>query len=420
MNVGYNREKLLMFDFDRWIEIGQFLTHHKLRTGLTAFGVFWGIFMLVILLGMGKGLEHGMMQMFKHQAVNVVWLYGMKASLPFQGLPPGRPIELTIDDAINLNQLQGIEASVPWFLLQQKGSIRYGLRNANAIDIAGISSQGAYQDAQVLLKGRLLNPLDTQERRKVVVVNEKVVQMLFRPEQDPVGETILLEKIPFRIVGVMTREAPEAEARIVYIPYTTLQATLNPKPIVTWIGITTHIGAGWESVKPQVTRYLSKQHHFDFADASALYVQDGSLRYRQIQSLLIGIRFFLIIVGIGTLLAGCVGVSNTMLVTVKERTREIGVRKAIGAKPSDILLMIMQEAFVITLLAGYLGLVAGVGLIEALRRLGFQADFFRDPEVDLPIAFGALLVLILAGLFAGFLPARQAVKIEPIEALRHE
>ncbi len=226
--------------------------------------------------------------------------------------------------------------------------------------------------------------------------------------------------LPFRIIGIINRQAPEVEARTIYIPYTTMQATLNPKPVLSWIGITTPMGKGWESIQPQVTHYLAEQHHFDISDSSALYAQDISVRYRQILRLLTGIRFFLIIVGIGTLLSGCVGVSNTMLVTVKERTQEIGVRKAIGAKPNDILLMIMQEAFVITLLAGYLGLVAGVGLIEALRRLGFQADFFRDPEVDLTIAFGALLVLIMAGLFAGFLPARQAIKIEPIEALRHE
>jgi putative ABC transport system permease protein len=409
-----------MLDFDRWAEVGESLSRHKLRTGLTAFGVFWGVFMLVVLLGMGKGLEHGMMRMFQSQAVNIVWLEGLKATKPYQGLAPGRPIELTADDAEGLGKLPGVEAAVPWKEFLQKATVRHGLRSASAIDITGVTPAGEQQDAIILLKGRFLNPLDLRERRKVAVLNRRVVEALFLPRQEAVGERILIEGISFLIVGVVTRIASEAEARRLYIPYSTLRATLNPSPVVSWIGLTTHFGDGWESVKAPAMRYLAAKHRFDPSDTPAVYAHDGSVRYRQIRTLLAGIRWFLIVVGVGTLLAGCVGVSNTMLVTVKERTREIGVRKAIGASPATILLMILQEAFVVTLLAGYLGLVAGVGLIELLREMGAETQFFRDPEVDLPIALGALAVLVSAGLVAGYLPARQALKIRPIEALRHE
>lgn len=386
---------------------------------MTAFGVSWGIFMLVLLLAMGKGLERGTMSLFQDTAVNSVWIEGGKTSQAYKGLAPGRVIGLEIDDIAMLKRLPGIELIGPTKLASRGYTMRYG-HNVGSFQIYGISAANAGIQKLSLESGRQINELDEREFRKVALVGSRVVEVLFQNHEIPVGKTIVVGGIPFTIIGVYKKALEEQSPNRVYIPYTTLTRVFDPSPSVNLVAMTISQGYTWQGIKPEVTRMLAQRHRFDPKDQSALASYDISTEVKKLESLMTGIRLFMVIVGIGTLLAGCVGVSNTMLVTVKERTREFGIRKAIGAIPSNIIVMVLHETLFITLLAGYIGLLAAVGIVELIRHVGLESDYFRDPQIDLPVAFGALGVLTVAGLIAGYLPARQAVSISPIEALRHE
>ncbi|WAK03781.1 ABC transporter permease [Methylobacter sp. YRD-M1] len=408
-----------MIDFERWAELGQSLSKHKLRTGLTAFGVSWGIFMLVLLLGMGKGLERGTMTLFQDTALNSVWIGGGKTSQSYKGLTPGRTVGLEIDDVALLDNLPGVEAVGPTKLLDKGYVMRYG-KNTGAFQINGISAVNAEIQKLALLSGRQINQLDERESRKVAIIGARVNDVLMKNQLNPVGKTIYVGETPFTVIGVYNKALGEQSPNRVYIPYATLRQVFDPAPTVNMLALTVSSGYSWPDLKPEVVRLLSQRHRFDPNDSAALEIYDISDEVKKVESLMSGIRLFMIIVGTGTLMAGCVGVSNTMLVTVKERTREFGIRKAIGASSADILFMVLHETLVITLVAGYVGLLAGVGLVELISQAGIESDYFRDPQVDLSIAVSALGVLILAGLIAGYLPARQAVRVSPIEALRHE
>ncbi|MDD5034566.1 MAG: ABC transporter permease [Methylococcaceae bacterium] len=409
----------LMFDLDRWAEIGHTLRQHKLRTALTAFGVSWGIFMLVLLLGMGKGLERGTMSLFKDTATNSVWIQGGKTSQAYKGLIPGRIVNMEIDDVALLGSLPGVDAIGPTKHLEKGYTMKYG-QNTGSFQIYGISAANARIQKLSLESGRQINELDDREGRKVAVVGTRVIEVLMKNSKEPVGKTILVGGIPFVVIGVYKKALEEQSPNRVYIPYSTLRRVFDPSPSISMITLTISSGYTWPDIKSEVIRLLSQRHRFDPKDLSAMESFDISAEVKKLQSLMTGIQLFMILVGTGTLLAGCIGVSNTMLVTVKERTREFGIRKAIGATPSSILFMVLHETLIITLAAGYIGLLAGVGLIELIRSVGIESDYFRDPQVDLSVALGAVGILTVAGLVAGYLPARQAVRISPIEALRHE
>ena len=408
-----------MWDWDRWQEIGHSLRSYPLRTTLTACGVAWGIFLLVVLLGVGKGLEQGLTGLFKNSADNSVWLEGQTTSATYDGLPPGRSIRFSAEDVERLASVPGIVAITPEVTLGRQPSIRYG----NVVRTFGVNGVGpSYTDIGrlVIRQGRFLNPLDISNVRRVAVLGARVSEVLFGRDVNPVGESIEISGVPFRVIGRSVHTGHEPQQRTIYIPVTTYHEVLDSNPRIPAIGFMTASGYGWDNLQAPVLRYLAREHLFDPSDVGAVAVWDGNAQYRQVQLLLLGVRTFIIVVGLGTLAAGCIGVSNIMLAAVRERTREIGIRKAIGATPMAIVLMILQEAFVITTASGAAGLGAGLSLIYFIREQHIETEYFRNPHVDLPISLGALGVLIVAGLVAGYLPARQAVQIKTIEALRHE
>ncbi len=408
-----------MFDFDRWLEIGQTLGRHKLRTILTAFGVSWGIFMLIVMLGVGKGVERGVMSMYSDVSTNSVWIYGGKTLMPFRGLLPGREILLDLDDVELLRNLPGVDLIAPVKMLSGNYTMLYG-RNSGSFPIHGINADYGRIEKLLLSNGRQLNELDNSQGRKVTVIGARISEVLFGEKINPLGKTVSVSGVPFKVIGVYKKALGEQQSNRFFIPLKTLQSTFDPSLKLTQIILTIAPSFTWLNIKPEAAKLLARRHAFDVRDIAAFESFDISDEVSKLQALMNGIRWFVLMVGTGTLLAGCVGVSNTMLVTVKERTREIGIRKALGATPNAILSMILQETLLITLGAGYIGLLAGVGLIELLRRFELNSDFFQDPQVDLPYIFGALVVLTLTGMVAGYLPARQAVRISPIEALRHE
>jgi putative ABC transport system permease protein len=405
---------------DHWRQVALSLSRHKLRTALTAFGVFWGVFMVVLLLGIGKGLERGIFEIFKDDAYNSVWVSGGKASVPYQGLTPGRSIKLTIDDLQSLGKvLTGIGNLTPRKQLQGDRPVTSG-RTSGAFPIMGVYPGYHAIERTALLTGRLLNERDVAEARRVAVIGTRVVELLFETTPNPVGEHIDVQGASYLVVGTFTDAGEEGEVRRIYIPYSAYQRSFGREADVEFIAFTVAEDADPAALESRVRDLLSARHRFAASDRGALYVYNSLEEYKKFSALFTGVALFTAVVGVGTLFAGLVGVGNIMLIAVRERTREIGVRKAVGATPGSILAMILQEALLLTAVSGYVGLICGLGAIESLRRSGFKADYFRDPEVDLTVACGAMLVLIIGGVIAGLIPARQAARVHPVEALRNE
>lgn len=411
-----------MFTLDQWQEIMETVRHNKLRTFLTAFGVFWGIFMLVLLLGAGKGLENGVFKEFGAGARNRLYVSGGKTSLRWQGLKPGREIKLTNADMEALHQqVAGVELLAPRNQLFGEYTIVRGTQNG-AYQVFGADANFFTINGEVLTQGRLLSPLDVAERRKVLVLGEKVRKVLFG-SAPALGQYVQVKNVFFKVVGIFsnTQNQGRSEERA-YMPFNTFQTTFNQYNQVQLLALTTHGGVSVQDVADQVRLLLAHRHQFDPADKQAVDLENTEAAAKRFQGLFMGVRLFVAIIGILTLVAGVVGVSNVMLITVQERTREIGVRKALGATPWSIVNMILQEAVVITGASGYLGLLAGVALLDGVRyalvHSGGNVSYFDRPEVNLPVAGGSVLLLVLAGAAAGLVPAARAASIKPIEALR--
>ncbi len=406
---------------DHWEDIFDSVRRHKLRAFLTAFGVFWGIFMVVLLLGVGTGLERGVTQIFKDDAFNSVWIEGGgKTSVPFDGLPPGRQISLTLRDLELLRSgLPGIENLTPRISVKTTEPVTFD-RQSGAFPIWAIAPGNQVVERTQLLAGRLMNQLDISEARRVAVIGSRVAQLLFGEEHDPIGQRIQIQGTNFLVVGTFTDVGGEGELRRIYIPYTAHLRSFDSNPEVTFLIFTVKDGFHAVDFDKQIRTLLAASHRFAVTDYGAVYVWNSLETYRKFQALFLGIHFFVGIVGFGTLCAGLIGVTNVMFIAVKERTREIGIRKAIGATPRKILTMILSESLALTIVSGYLGLLAGVGTIELIRSFGVESEYFRDPEVDLGVAVWALVALVLGGVVAGYVPAQHAARVNIIEALRHE
>jgi putative ABC transport system permease protein len=414
-----------MFDLDKWQEIYASIRKHKLRTLLTAFGVFWGIFMLVLLLGAGKGLENGVLEMFSGNAVNSLWVWSGQTSEPHEGLAPGRFIQYTNDDYAAIRQnIEEIAFISPRTSLWGEFTVNYRNKNGS-FSINGDSPDFARIKFFSMEKGRFLNEPDIRENRKVAVIGERVVQLLFGKEE-PLGKYLNIKGAYFKVVGVFGKHKgggdSREDAQSIYLPYTTMQQTYNLGNHINMFSIRVKEGVPAALVEDKLKALLSSRHRFSVTDEQAIGVWNAEEEFKSFKGLFSGIKLFIWIVGVGSIIAGIVGVSNIMLIIVKERTREIGTRKALGAPPGSIIGMIIQEAVVITAVSGYSGLVAGVGLLELIKFLmgefEIESEFFTRPEIDFTVAITATILLVIAGALAGFIPARKAARINPIEALR--
>lgn len=412
-----------MSDLDKWQEILATMQKNKLRTFLTAFGVFWGIFMLVLLMGVGKGLENGVIARFGFQAKNSIYIWSGKTALAHQGLSPGREIKLTNQDmqAIDLN-VENLRMMAPRNRVFGEYTINYKKQNGS-FQVFGAEPDFMVMNGEVASRGRLLNEYDEDEKRKVVVIGEQAAKVLFG-EQNPIGEYVNIRGIHFKVVGtfkVAGNNGSRREERA-YIPFTTVQSAFNQPNQVQMMILTANDGVPAEDVEKHLKTVLAQRHKFSEDDDMALGIENTEAEFKKITGLFNGIRIFIWVVGIGTLIAGIVGVSNIMLIIVKERTREIGVRKALGATPFSIVSLILQESVVITGISGYMGLLAGTGLLAFLEYMmvssGADVPYFAHPEVDPSVAISATVVLVVSGALAGLVPALKAARIKPIEALR--
>ena len=411
-----------MLDSDTLAEIWSTVARHKLRTLLTAFSVAWGVFMLIILLGAGRGLENGATDGFRGDAINSVWINTGTTALPFAGQGPGRKIKLDNADYATLLGLRPrVEYANAELHLSGNFTVRYGARRSTFV-VRGAVPEVRYLENMSLRQGRVLNDGDLFERRKVAVIGPQVVEVLFA-KQPPVGEFIQIRGSNFRVIGVY--EDPfgnEDDQRSIIVPLTTVQLLNGSSSELSSMGVTvanSDLEAGQELVKT-MRETFAEHHHYSKDDVRAVRFFNNLEFYAKVSRMFVWIRAFIWLVGIGTLLAGIVGVSNIMLISVKERTQEIGIRKAIGATPASIVRMIVAESLLITAMAGYVGLAAGVGAISLVNHFLPPMKGMRDLSVDFEVALSATLVIVVAGTLAGLFPARRAAMAHPIAALRKE
>lgn len=412
---------MILFEKDSWQEIFETMRKNKIRTFLTAFSVAWGIFIMVILSGAGNGLRNGAQSQFGNDAVNSIWIDAGHTSLVWNGLKPNREIQLTNDDYEYIrNNIPDIDHATAVFRGWGSKPLSYKKEHAG-FTVRPVMPDHRDLERAKLIKGRFINDNDIKHNLKVCTIGRPVEEALFKKE-DAMGKYIDVENNKYMVVGVFYDKGNNDMNRI-YVPLTTAQRSWNggKKYVNTiWVSTGTATLPRTEQITKEIRALLARRHNFDPKDQDALGVYNGNAEYARVMSMLTGIKIFVMIIGIFTLIAGIVGVSNIMMIIVKERTREIGIRKALGATPSSIVGQIMMESIFITGTAGYTGLLLGVGIIEGIKTIGIDSDFFKNPDIDFGMAIFSVILLVVAGAFAGLIPSLRASRIEPVVALRED
>ncbi len=414
-----------MFDLDTWQEIFDTIRKNKLRTFLTGLSVASGIFILVILLGFGRGMENGIRKQFEQDAANRIWIWTQVTTKEYKGLNPGRRIRLQNSNFEYIEKAYQDQIEYKSELLRVGGTINYK-KESGSYSIQGVSPGFQQIENQKMVMGRYLNYADVQHKNKVVVISSKIKRELLKNVEDPLHEYLQLAGINFKIIGVYTDEAGEREENRLIIPISTAQTVFNGKNRINSIGFTLKPEESFKKAiaasqifTKEIKQYLQQAHTVSPDDNSAINVHNMLDEAKRFYTLTNSIAFFFWFVGICTIIAGVVGVSNIMLIIVKERTREIGIRKALGAKPWSIISMIMKESIFVTTIAGFVGLFLSMGLLE-IAGPNVKVDYILNPSVDLRIALTMVVLLVVAGSLAGFIPAWRAANIRPIEALKDE
>ena len=421
-----------MFDLDRWQEIYTALKSNKLRTFLTAFGVFWGIFMLMIMLGSSKGLENSVFEDMGDFATNSAFIWARRTTMPYDGYPRGRRYNFTNDDMKALkDNIEEIDILAPrlqgWGAGDGENNVTRGIKTG-AFTIQGDYPEINKIDPNKIIDGRFINYIDINESRKVCVIGTRVKEVLFEKDEKPVGKYIRVKGVYFQVVGVFEPMSGMnfggEKEQTIFLPFTALQKAYNFGDEVHYFSVTAKDNIPVSVVDEKCRKLIRERHHIHPEDKQALGGFNLEEEFNKMRGLFGGIAALMWIVGVGTLLAGVIGVSNIMLIIIKERTKEIGIQRAIGATPWKIMSQIIFESVFLTALAGYLGLVCGVAIVEGVNYLlvssGADMEMFKHPEVDFGIAIKALIILVVSGVFAGMIPAYRAIKLKPIDALRDE
>ncbi len=411
-----------MWNIEALTEIFETMRKNKLRTILTGISVALGIFIFVVLMGLGEGFKNGMQRNFEGDAVNLISVNGGQTSEEYRGYKKGRQIELTSEDSELLtNYFDEVENTGDFFYLRDK-KVSYKDK-FNSYRITGLTQAGIETEGIEVKKGRSLNDVDLRHQRKVVLLGETVYEELFKEGEDPLGSYINVENTLFLVVGVVSDHDRWKNNRL-FIPLTTARSIYNGSNRLHSIDVAlanVSVGRSVE-LESEIRNLLGRKHLFAGSDKKALWIRNNMEGYKQAMGVITGMTFFLGLVGLLTLLSGITGVVNIMFIIVKERTKEIGIKKALGAKPNSIIKQLVVEAVLITAVSGYVGLMLGVLLVDGVGSLmkGSSSDFFADPSIKLSTALFATVVLIVSGAIAGLIPARKAAKIKPIEALRYE
>jgi putative ABC transport system permease protein len=406
-------------------EILYTLRQNKLRTLLTAFGVFWGIFMLILLLGFGRGMQNGIMEDFGSDVLDFIMVWSNDTSVSYRGMGLGRKIQLDQADIRAISQQVSGVRVISGASTTHNGTVTFQGKNSTAA-INGVPDEYFKVKEDIpFLFGRKTNPFDVDETRKVVVIGTAVVDRLFAKGVDPVGKEVRVKDVVMKVTGVFHDKSNRGRnSESVFMPSTTYQKIFGSGERIDVIWVRPAPGVDGFELEKRVVELVKRRHDVAPQDNRGVQSFNMALPAKNINGLFAGITAFIWFVGLGTLTAGIVGISNIMIITVKERTREIGIRKALGATPFGIVSTLLLESALVTTIAGYLGLVFGVALLElvsfGLRSAGAQLPYFLNPEVNFQVAMTAIVLLIGVGILAGLMPALHAAKITPIEAMRAE
>jgi len=421
-----------MFDIDSITEIWQTIARNKMRSLLTAFGVFWGIFILVILLACGNGFNNGLMRQIEGFATNSAFVIPDATTEAYKGYQKGRYWQMDMSDIEAVKKkIRGVEVVSPvaskW-TYNGDNNVFFGMKGGS-FGIKGVMPEYNEIDRSKVLFGRFINETDIAEARKVCVIGKKVYEDVIGTDKNPIGLMLKANGIYYQVVGVISSynenisvSGPMNES--VVLPLTTMQRAYNLGEKVDFYIFTAAKGFKIKELQNEVRTLMYERHDIAPTDESAMMMFDFEEIFTMFDYLFIGIKILIWIVGIGTLLSGVVGVSNIMLVTIKERTREIGVRRALGAKPAVIIRQVMAESLLLTILAGIVGLVIGVVIMAAVgsiaEKTATDAVMFLDPQINFGAAVAATLIIVFSGLLAGVLPAMRAIQIRAIDAIREE
>lgn len=420
-----------IFSRDSWDEIIQALSSNWFRTVMTAFGVLWGIFILVILLAAGNGLENGIKQGFDGLATNSMFMWTQTASQPYKGLPKGRRYNFKTDD------VDAIKQSVPGLRFVSPRNQLGGFRGNNnvvrglqtgAFNVYGDYPEIIQQQPMDITSGRFVNYSDIKEKRKVAIIGSGVQSALYEPEEEVIGSYIKINGVNFMVIGTYKKNGnngdPEEMQKEIYVPFTAFSQAFNMGDVVGWMAITAKDGYSITNLKSQIFDVIKTRHTINPNDDRAVGNFDLYQEFTKIQGLFTALNFVAYFVGILVLLSGIIGISNIMLIVVKERTKEIGIRRALGATPWSIRAQILLESIFLTIISGMAGIALATGVLwlvnYQLSTIDTSEMMFINPSVNIGVVFIALTILIVSGLLAGLIPAQNAIKVKPVEALRTE
>ena len=421
-----------MFSRYNWSEILEALSSNWFRTLLTAFGVLWGIFILVILLAAGKGLENGVKQGFGGIATNTMFMWSQPTSKPFKGLPKGRRYNFRIGDVAALKEnVPNLRFVSPRNQLGGFGggnNVVRGLKTG-AFNVYGDYPEVIQQEPMDITAGRFINYSDINEKRKVAIIGEGVRRELYLPGEEVMGSYIKINGVNFMVIGTYKKKGGgggnvEEAQKEIYVPFTSFSQAFNMGEIVGWMAITANDGFPITDLKPKVFEVIRSRNSIHPEDDRAVGHFDLFEEYNKVNGLFIALKAVAYFVGILVLLSGIIGISNIMLIVVKERTNEIGIRRALGATPWMIRGQILLESIFLTIISGMAGIALATGIIALINMQLDGMDttemMFANPSVDLGVVFVALSILILSGLLAGLIPAQNAIRVQPVDALRTE
>ncbi|MGA9271756.1 MAG: ABC transporter permease [Lutimonas sp.] len=419
-----------MFNRDRWNEILEVLTANWIRTLLTAFGVFWGIFILILLLAAGKGLENGIKSDFGDIATNTMFMWTQTVTKSYQGMAKGRQFSYRLQDVEDIwNNVDNLRFVSP---RNQIGGWRGAANVIRGIETGAFDVYGDYpeiikQEPMDIVEGRFINHSDIDQKRKVAIIGQGVKSSLYEQGEDILGTYIKINGVNFMVIGSYKKKASggdsEEQQKQIYVPFTSFSQAFNRGDRVGWMAITAKDGTPITEIKSQIFDIVKKNHKIHPEDNRAVGHFDLYEQYNRVESLFMALKVIAYFVGTLVLLSGVIGVSNIMLIVVKERTREIGIRRAVGATPAKIRAQILTESVFLTIIAGMAGIAFGAFLIYGLNYaldMADPIDMFANPSVNLGVVTTALVILVVSGLLAGMIPAQTAIKLKPVDALRTE
>ena len=417
-----------IFDKNTWQEIFGSIGKNKTRTIITVIGVLWGIFIYIALSGAAKGLDNGFEKQFETVAMNSMFVWAQSTSMPYDGFKTGRQLQLKLGDVSVLKNripeiqniaprnVRGVFGDSPGLIVRGQKSGNYAVYGDYPV-FTQIATKKIYDG------GRFINDEDIDQTRKVCVIGERTQKELFEEDEDPIGGFIRIDNIYFQVVGVhkFTPGGGFESDSDIYIPFTTYRKLYNSGDNVGWLTIAAYDDADVVQAEEDVKSVLKGIHRVDPKDERAFGSFNLGEIFNRIMGFSKGMTFLSLVVGIATILAGVIGIGNILLISVKERTKELGVRRALGATPSEVRSQIILESVFLTMIAGILGIILGAATLSIINNITKDADFpYTNPTVPIPYVLGALVIMVVLGTLIGLIPAQRAVSIKPIDALREE